>query len=454
MEYDATVPVMTSLRLFFRFIVALTWLSAAAFAGEPRPKDLLLEPVPPAPRQLASWPDAVDVWRANSTDLRVAAAEVLRAEGRHRVALAPLLPSVTASGLSSFSLLPAPAGSDATTSALFGAAPYQMGTLVAQLALIDARSWNALAQALDAQHVAEWSLADARRVLLLNLAQSLLAVVTAERVAELNRVALADALDRLALAERSNRAGANTDIDLGRLRQDSEISKAAVVMGDEALRQAREALGVALGVDEATGVRPDFQLNGLAEQLAACHPVATLEGRPDQLAAAARVEVAHRQVLDAKAQFLPTLSVRTTAQAFVFPGQGVFPIWNLQAVLTVPLWDGGGRYGVLKDAHAQEAQAVAREQSTQRQGRVDVERAKRGIEVAERARALAAAAAEQAVKNEQLTRRAFDAGLGTSLELVTAASSLRQQQLTLALRDYEVIRARVVALFALADCPL
>ncbi len=435
-----------------RLIVTLVLVPVMAHAAETDP---MLEPVPAAERQLSSWGEALTLWRQSSTDLRIAVAETVRAQGRKRQALGLLLPTIAGTGVASFSLLPAPPGGDATTSALFGAAPYQTLSLVAQLAVIDARSWNAVALASDAERASQLGLADARRLLLLNLAQSLLSVVTAERLAELNRVGLRDALDRLRLADRSNRAGANTEIDLGRLRQDTEVARAQVVTGDETLRQARETLALSLGVDGAVGVRPDFQLNGLADQLnTACHAVTELTARPDQLAANARVDVAHRGVLDVKAQFLPSVAVRSTAQVFIFPGAGIFPIWNLQAVLTVPIWDGGARYGALKDAHAQEAEAEARAQGTARQGKIDVERAKRGIAVAEKSREIAAAAFEQSSKTDSLTRRAFDAGLGTSLELVTAASSLRQQQLNLALREYDVIRARVVALFALADCPL
>lgn len=432
-------------------LATLVLMPMVARAAETDP---MLEPVPPAERQLSSWAEALTLWRQSSTDVRVAVAETVRAQGRHRQALGLLLPSMTGSGLASFSLLPAPAGGDATTSALFGAAPYQALSLVAQLAVIDARSWNAVALASDAERAAQLTLSEARRLLLLNLAQSLLSVVTAERLAELNRVGLRDALDRLQLADRSNRAGASTEIDLGRLRQDTEVARAQVITGDETLQQARETLALALGVEGAVGVRPDFQLNGLADQLStSCHVVSELSARPDQLAANARVEVAQRGVFDVKAQFLPSVALRSTAQVFIFPGSGIFPIWNLQAVLTVPIWDGGARYGALKDAHAQQTQAEARALGAARQGKVDVERAKRGITVAEKSRSIAAAAFEQSSKTDSLTRRAFDAGLGTSLELVTAASSLRQQQLNLALREYDVIRARVVALFALADCP-
>lgn len=439
--------------VLFVTLWSVTALAADGGAAPAAPADPLLEPVPAAEQQLSSWEEALKLFHERSTDLRIAAAEVVRAAGRRRQALGVLLPQASGQALASFSLLPTPAGEQGTTAALFGAAPYQTVGLVASLAVIEPRGWNALALAYDAEDATRLAVGDAKRLLMLNLAQALLSAVTAERLAELNRVGLRDALSRLALAERSSRAGASTDLDLGRTRQDAELQRAQVVSADETLRQSREALGLALGVDVPVSVRPDFKLDGLADQvLGPCRVIAGLDQRSDVLAAKARVEVAHRGVLDVKSQFLPSVAVRSQAQAFVIPGTGVFPIWNLQAVLTVPIWDGGSRYGALKDAHAQEAQAEARREAAERAGRIDVERARRGVQVALKSRELAQKALTESERIDALTRKAFDAGIGTSLELVTAASQLRQQQLALALKDYDVLRARVVALFALADC--
>lgn len=404
-----------------------------------------------APRQLASWDEAVALFAQRSPETRVAAEEVVRAAARRRMALAPILPQLSGSALASFSLLPPPPG-DQNTAALFGAAPYQTLSLVAQLAAIDLRAWNGLATAIDAERVAQLSNADAQRLLMLNLAQSLISTVAAERVAELNASGLADAKARLELAEKAEKAGVTTALDVGRLRQDVALARAQVINADETVRQAREALGLALGLEEPMGVAPNFDLNGLAAQVPSrCRAVADLDARPDVKAAKASVEVADRGVLDVKAQFLPSVAVRTNATAFIIAGQA-FPIWNLQAVLTVPLWDGGARYGALRDAEAQRRQAEARSTTTTRRARVELERARRGIEVAQDARQAALDAVTQAEQTDALTKKAWDSGAGTSLELVTSASQLRAQRLTLALRDYEVLRARVVALFALTEC--
>lgn len=405
----------------------------------------------PAPTQLASWEEAVQLFGARSTDLQVAAAELLRAEGQRRQALGALLPQLSGTGLLSFSLLPAPPG-DQGQAALFGAANYQTASLALGLAVIDPRAWNQMASALTGVRESRLTLDESRRLLLLNLAQALLTAVTGERLAEVNRVGLRDALARLQLSEKASRAGAGTDIDLGRTRQDVELARLQVVAADESLRQAREALGLAIGADGPVSVRPDFQLNALADRVqGSCRAITNLEARTDVRAAKTREELAAHGVWAVKTEFLPSLALRSNAQVFAFGGN-VFPIWNLQAVLTVPLWDGGARYGALNVAHARQAQAQARTAATVRQARIDIERARRNIDVAQQSVALARKALGEAERIDVLTRKAYDQGIGTSLELVTAASALRQQQLAVALREYDVLRAQVTALFALAEC--
>jgi outer membrane protein TolC len=403
-------------------------------------------------RQLESWNEAVALFSQHSTDARIAAQEVVRAGGRRRTALGALLPQVNGSALASFSLLQPPAGTDEATAALYGSAPYQSLGLVAQLSVVDVRGWNAVFMAHQAEDVAKLTNADAQRLLLVNLAQALMNVVAAEKTAELNASGVSDSQSRLELAEKSEKAGVTTTLDVARLRQDFALAKSNAVMSDEAVRQARETLGIALGVDEPVGVSPSFSLDGLAAHVPErCRAVADLDARPDVRAAKQSMNVARRGVMDVDAQFIPSVAVRMNAQAFIIQGTAI-PIWNVQAVLTVPIWDGGMRYGALRDAKAVEKQVEARTENAVRRARVEVDRARRAIEVATATRAQAEEALKQAELTDTLTKKAWDAGAGTSLELVTAASSLRAQRLQLALRDYDVLRARVVALFVLSEC--
>jgi outer membrane protein TolC len=128
------------------------------------------------------------------------------------------------------------------------------------------------------------------------------------------------------------------------------------------------------------------------------------------------------------------------------------PTWNLQAILSVPIWDGGARYGALRDARGQIMQAEQRLEATRRVASVQVAQATRGVQVAEQALEVAKRARDLAAEVDRLTRRGFEEGSGTSLELVTAAAALRQAEINLALKEFDLLRARITAALSVANC--
>ena len=82
-----------------------------------------------------------------------------------------------------------------------------------------------------------------KRTLLLSVANQMVSVVTAERAAEINRVGLRVALEQLALSSAKRSLGAANGLDVIRAQQNAANARATLVTGDEALREAREALG-------------------------------------------------------------------------------------------------------------------------------------------------------------------------------------------------------------------
>jgi outer membrane protein TolC len=66
---------------------------------------------------------------------------------------------------------------------------------------------------------------------------------------------------------------------------------------------------------------------------------------------------------------------------------------------------------------------------------------------------VAISARDLAAENDRLTRTAYLEGRGTSLELVTAAQGLREAEIQLALREFDLVKARIAAILALATCP-
>jgi outer membrane protein TolC len=339
------------------------------------------------------------------------------------------------------------------------ALPNDQVTLGAQAIqpIIAAEAWHNLQTTKISVDAARLSYEDMKRTIALSVANDLVAVVTAERVAELNRVGTRSALERLDLSRRKNNLGAASRLDVIRAQQDVEMTRATLVNGDESLRQAREALGLALGSYGQVGVTRDLNLDGLVQAAHdSCKAADSVDDRADVAAARTRATVAKRNVDDVYYLFLPTLNAESIASynAPIPSSQGsATSSWNIEAVLTVPLWDGGVRYGSLRQMRALEDEALQSLEAARRQAVIQVEQARRSVTVAEAAEAVAKNSRALAAENDRLTRTGYIEGQGTSLELVTAAAALREADITLAMRQFDLVRARITAILALANCP-
>jgi outer membrane protein TolC len=429
---------------------------------QPKIDDPMLSPLPPAPKQVTSWEEALALVRERSTDLESAQAGVERAEGRWRQALGALLPNARFSACVAVDALnpenavgcqgpmsDAAAGPDRKLTR-----PTGSGTVSLTQSVVDVSAWRGLSSAGASQRGAEASLQDVRRRLTLGLSRTLVAVVSAERAAELNRLGLRQALERAALVQRTVELGAATQLDLARTRQDVEVARQSLISGDEQLRRTREALGSALGFDQAAGVKPGFNLQGLVAQTqASCAPLKNVSERPDLLAAQAQLESSRDSRRQATAGYLPTLGLTSNIAALTTePGPGRVATWSIGAVLSVPIWEGGQRGGLVRERAGVEQQAAATLERTRRDVEFEVARTRRGVEVAEALVKAAAEARSLAEQTDQLTRRSFEIGRSGSLELVQSAAALRQAELALALREFELVQARLDAFLTEARC--
>ncbi|RKH07423.1 TolC family protein [Corallococcus sp. CA053C] len=425
----------------------------------------MLTPVPPAAEQVKTWDEALTLVRQRSTDLRNAEAGVTRAQGRWRQSLSVLLPNARASAGLGVDVLhpdtPSAAGGGAVagggTAAPGASVPSApLGTLAATLtqSLVDVSAWRGLSSAKATESASIANLQDTQRRLTQGLANVLVATVAAERAAEINRVGLRQALERAALTQRSFELGAGTQLDVVRVNQDVALARTSLVAGDEQLRRTRESLGLSLGTDHGVGVTPDFNLTGLVEQTRRdCAPVQELGERADLVAARANVEAARESRRQASAGYLPTLGLSSTLFGFTTdPGFGRFATWNVSAVLSVPLWEGGARSGLVRERAGIEEQNAQFLEATRRNVSVEVSRARRGVEVAEALLKTAAESLELADRTDRLTRRAFEVGRGGSLELVQSGAALRQAQLAVVLREFELVQARLGAFLTEARC--
>ena len=389
--------------------------------------------------------------RSRSTDLRIALDEIERAEGQWRIALAQSLPSLTGSANLTGNLR----GTNCFGENCISARDFTTygGSLTFTQPLFAPRAWYAAGTASVARDARVQSAEDMKRVLALTLANAVVTVVTSERLSEINRIGLRAALERLTLARRRVALGAGNALDTVRADQDVSVVRASIVSGDETLRRARETLGLALGVPEGWGVPTEISLNGLeASARTTCQVAPAIDDRADIAAARTNVEVAKRNVKDVWLGFSPTVNLVSIFNTNTSPYGGRFEQWTIAGVLTVPFFDGGARYGALRDTRAQADQSEQRLEAARRTATIQVTQARRSVEVADESRRVAERARDLARETERLSRVSFQAGTGTSLDLIESGRRLRESEVQLALQEFNLIQARIAALLSLSHC--
>ncbi|MGH7296721.1 MAG: TolC family protein, partial [Polyangiaceae bacterium] len=386
----------------------------------------------------------------------------LQAEAQTRIALAQYLPTVQATGQYVHQIITNQvssglsfSGSGLVSSSTVPTPNPVSGNLQVQQTLLNVQQFDQISIDELNEDQTKLSVEDQKRTLALGVANQIVSVVTAERSAEINRVGLKVALEQLEIARRKQALGAANGLDVVRAQQNAANARASLVSGDETLREAREALGLALGVPEETGVAPGIDMAGLTQSaIASCKVVTDVNERADVAAARTKLEVAKRNLRNVWYSFLPTLNAQSTIQGSSPVSLGYpNPVWNLQGILSIPIWDGGARYGTARSARAAEDIAAQQLEALHRQAVIQVEQAQRQLQVAEVSDKVATEQRDLAAQNDTMTQTAYMAGQGTSLELVTASEAHRQAELNLALADFNVVKARILAVLALATCP-
>lgn len=441
--------------------------------------DAMLAPVPQASKVLGDWKQALQLILARSVDVANAEQEVLRAEGMERQALALALPSLTASVNVSAQLITSPSGTLPSTLPIPGTSfngttgtlvlpgavlsnaltpsvpnPTVVGSITASQPILAPRAWHNIKTMQLGVTSNKLALEDRKRTIFAGVASSIIAVFTAQRTAEVNRSGLRSALERLSLTQRQVKLGSGTRLDVLRTESDEAAARATLVSGDEALRQTREALGLALGFREAYGVPPTISLDEIDQTIKGICSPTPLEERADIKKARNDIEIARRGITDAWLMFSPTATLSTTASvengAQALSGSN--GAWNITGVLSLPLWEGGARYGTLKIARVQHEEAKLALEAAIRGADISVQQALRGVAVAEQERAVSIRAREVAKEIAHLTQRSFEVGSGTSFDLVTAAQTERAAELDLVAKEFALIQAKLSAVLALSNC--
>jgi outer membrane protein TolC len=417
----------------------------------PEVSDPMLTLPSEAPQRIDSWAQALELVHG-APEYRTNFATIKRAEAQTRIALSSLLPIVNGAGAYTRNFNQVSVPFNGQTLVTPPPDTWTVG-ISAVWTPLNARAIYDYATTKQNVDATRLSFDDRRRQIAQGLVAAILATLAASRVAELNRVGLRSALERAHLTDARLQFGQGTPLDVDRANADVAAARRLIVDGDEALRRTREELGLAVASRVPVGVASSLDLESFEQAvLHTCKLNDQIENRPDVRAARDRVRIAKRVATSAELAPIPTLGFGSTFSYTTAPVLAPNTTFALEAILTIPFYDGGLRYGQLRDARAVAEQAAAALEQTRLDAIVASERAARNVDVARAARDIVKTERDLAARIDLRTRDAYARGRGTSLDLVTSAQALRLAEINLAILEFQFAQARANAVLENAEC--
>jgi outer membrane protein TolC len=397
--------------------------------------------------------EAIGRARVHNPDALVAAAEVRRAEALVAQVRASALPSVspqaTYARLDGDRVL---MGQVIQSKDQFNA----IGGIV--VPLIVPQRWAQWAHAADGRRIAELSVEEVRRRVAIATAHAYLTVIVQRLVIAADTNARDAARVHAAFAEKQYEGGAVSRLDAVRAEQQWHVAEAQLNDAEIGLVRAREALGILLGGDRPIDVAetPRFPLPSPSTPSAAGGggALGPEQLRADILAQAMRRIAADHQVRDSWTDFTPYLIGRFDPQ-FTDPPTIFQPryAWQAQVQLVWPLFEGGLRYGQIRERRALLAEASTGFDAIVRAAYSDL---RSGFEAVRRAEARvreAAAAAKLGHDALDIANLRYREGAATNIDVIDAERQARDADISAALAEDNERQARLDLLAAAGRFP-
>jgi outer membrane protein TolC len=427
--------------------------SAAAARKAPAPvgpsQEILAEPEAPPAMGLVA---VVEAALARNPTAVVAAEEVRRAYGLLEEARSASLPILAATGTythldSDRRLAPTTAGVPGT---IVSAADQVNGNITLTVPILAARSWAQWSHAGDAVTVARASEVDVRRAVAIAVARAYLTIVAQRRVIDAARRARDTDRSHYEFAHQRFQGGVGNRIDEVRSNQLLQSDEANLQQQYASLERVREALGVLVGA----GGPIDAEEPNLRVPIDHERAMRQAEQRSDVAVAGARLVAADHTVRDDWTDFAPSITGAGSAiyqnpPTLTQPRTG----WQILLVLTVPLYDGGLRYGEEKERAALRNEARVTLEGVVRQARSDVRTAFVEIQRADASLDAARRGAELAHQALDLAQIAYRAGAFTDIEVIDAERSARDADTAVAVAEDGARQARLDLLAASGTFP-
>jgi NodT family efflux transporter outer membrane factor (OMF) lipoprotein len=298
--------------------------------------------------------------------------------------------------------------------------------------------WGRIRRTVEAAHAnAQASAADMANVNLSLQAQMATAYFElrgADSLTQLLSDTVKDLESQLDLTERRLKGGVATEVDVAQARTQLETIRAQLVDVGQARAQYEHAVGTIADYKLPGFSIPFSPLNLPVPNVPLGVPSQLLERRPDIAAAERRTQAANAQIGIQKSAFYPTISLGGTGGFESTHGgtwiQGPSALWSLGAQATELLFDAGQRRALTDQArHNWEAQVAAYK------GAVflafeDVEDQLSSLRVLEKEAGVEQLAVSSAQHSLDISNRRYKGGVTSYLEVLTAETTLLQNQQT------------------------
>jgi outer membrane protein TolC len=405
---------------------------------------------PPALTKV-SLAHAIERALARNPSSVVAEAEIRRSEALVRQARAASFPTLTANGV--YTRLDADRVlGEGAAARVISAKDSLSANLTLSVPLIAPQRWAQWSHAKDEVEATRATSGDVRRQIAVAAARAYLAVVAQRRVLEVNERARDTARAHLDFAKTRLAGGIGNRIDTVRAEQELMSDDAQVQVTFGGLVRAQEALGVVLGEQVPLDAEDEPQLPTGPTLDAALGDVQSQ--REDIKALNARSAAAAHQVRDGWTDYAPYL-IGQFQPFYQNPPSLTQPTtgWQAQLLLTIPLYDGGLRYGLAEERSAKATEAKAAIESTLRQAQADVRASFEAMRRSDEALRSARQAASLAHQALELANLAYREGASTNLEVIDAERRARDAETAAAVAEDNARSARLDFLSASGRFP-
>ena len=381
---------------------------------------------------------------ANNEDVRIAAARVDEYYGAKVTTRAPLFPAIGYTGS---------AGKEQRSELVYGPGSDEARSFsnAALTAGWEIDVWGRVRN-LTAAADADWRATEAdRRATVLSLVSAVtsgyITLLSLDDQLATSQRTLASRRQALDVFEKRYKGGVISKVELSQARSQYEVAAAAVPVLQQQIAQQENALAVLVGRNPGPIARGQPLIALGTPVVPAGLPSEILTQRPDVVAAEQSLIAANARVSAARALYFPTISLTGLLGFASLDLDDLFDsgsdTWNYAGSVTGPIFQGGAVLGVNKQAEAQRAQLLAYYEKTVQRAFADVDDALIATQKTTERNAAQRRQVEALRDYARLSRKRYEGGYSSYLEVLDAEASLFNAELLYSQGQRERLLAHV-----------